>query len=482
MNHFPFVISLVLLLCTLSFVNPVKAQVFLSQPARVPIEAQDWQTKDVRAIDIDQDDDLDIIVANEFDQNAILLNDGNGIFSVGNQGIPPSIIHDSEDIVLADFNGDGFLDIIFISEDDFENEYYWNTGSGSFVSSPNVLPFTSSNAAAAVDITNDGRPDLILGNNDQNMILVNDGFGNLLVDTDRLPLLTEKTHDIKMLDIEGDGDMDMFVANEGTNRLMINDGAGFFVDASAARLPSGLNLDTRKAVIADANGDGFPDIFLCNVEFSLATNPQDRLFLNDGAGYFTDATERLPSKNNQTLDAVFIDLDEDGDLDLITANVFGNPVNILLNIDNQFHPVSAAAINPLGAVEAFGIVPGDFDKDGYVDFYIANAAGKDLVLIRDASVQLVSTQEVSDFATQIELFPNPIQSSFSLKWEPEFVNEKTVFQIFNGQGQRIQQLFPQQKTDKRYTFTLPENFPAGCYYLQIQNGTQIGVKRFLKIP
>ena len=467
-------LSLLLSICGFTYVS--LAQIYIPMPSLVPNALGDWQTKDVQAVDIDGDDDLDIVLANEFDPNAILINDGNGNFTVGDQGIPLDIIHDSEDIVLADFNGDNLIDIIFISEDDFENEYYWNTGNGHFINSSSALPFTASNAAAAVDITGDGMPDLILGNNDQNMVLVNDGFGNLQVDATRLPLLFEKTNDIKMFDADGDGDLDMFVGNVGTNRLMINVGNGYYADASLARLPQGFNSDTRKVVIGDANGDGHLDVFLCNVEFSSGSDPQDRLFLNNGNGYFNDATDRLPTQNNHTLDAIFIDFDNDGDQDIITANVFGNPMNVLLNTNNQFYNVTAAAINPLSSVEAFGIVAGDFDKDGYPDMYLANAAGKDLVLIRDPNATLVSTKDVLDISDQIKLFPNPIETSFVVDFSTDLsFSSQLDFQVFDAAGKFLLSLYPKQTLGTSYHFDLPENLMNGNYFLQITGKEHQGV-------
>ena len=476
--HTPILKQVYLLLWITLFPCLSIAQIYIEKPTSVPNVTGNWHTKDVKTIDIDNDNDLDIILANEFDENAILINDGNGNFAIGNQGIPPSIVHDSEDIVLSDFNGDGHLDIIFISEDDFENEYYWNTGNGTFVTSSTSLPYTASNAAAAIDLTNDGMPDLILGNNDQNMILVNDGFGNLLEESNRLPILFEKTHDIKMFDIEGDGDMDMFVANAGTNRLMINTGTGFFIDASLARIPQGLYLDTRKVVVGDIDGDGDMDMFLCNVEFNLATDSQDRLFLNDGNGYFTDATDRLPTKNNQTLDAVFIDFDNDGDQDIITANVFDTPMNILLNSGNQFYNVTTAALNPLSSIEAFGIVTGDFDKDGHLDVYLANAAGKDLVLIRDPDASIVATQDLVDVSKQIKLFPNPIIENFTIDLGNLSFARKKTFQVFDSRGRFLMDLKAKEINKTKYQFELENKLGSGHYFLHIQDAIQKGVKPF----
>jgi len=70
-------------------------------------------------------------------------------------------------------------------------------------------------------------------------------------------------------------------------------------------------------------GDDDLDAFLSNVEFIPGKDRQNRLLVNDGHGNFTDQTSvQLPIDNDLTIDAVFEDVDLDGDLDLIIANVF----------------------------------------------------------------------------------------------------------------------------------------------------------------
>ena len=84
-------------------------------------------TMDVALGDVDGDGDLDAILAVEFGQNRLYLNDGTGLF-IDAGGRLPVASHDSEDIALADFDDDGDLDAVVVSEDDGTNEYYVNDG------------------------------------------------------------------------------------------------------------------------------------------------------------------------------------------------------------------------------------------------------------------------------------------------------------------------------------------------------------------
>lgn len=77
---------------------------------------------------------LDLFLAKEFAPNVLLRNDDGRYRLV--EGALPAAPEDSEDAVLADFDGDGDLDAVFPSEDTANNEYLLNDGKGAFVASP----------------------------------------------------------------------------------------------------------------------------------------------------------------------------------------------------------------------------------------------------------------------------------------------------------------------------------------------------------
>jgi hypothetical protein len=100
---------------------------------------------------------------------------------------------------------------------------------------------------------------------------------------------------VDLVDVDADGDLDLFIA-EGTdspaprpNRLFLNDGDGEFFDVSATHLPPGLlNLaNSTKVDFGDLDGDGDLDAIVANLG-------PEQLLLNDGAGVFVDGAGRLP--------------------------------------------------------------------------------------------------------------------------------------------------------------------------------------------
>jgi len=337
---------------------------------------------DARAADLDGDGDLDLVVAIEFGRNVLLINDGTGVFADESGARLPQPINDSEDIAIADFDGDGDLDLVFVSEDDVVNEYYWNDGAGFFTDVSNLLPVNGvSNAVEWADLTGDGFPDLLIGNRGQNVFLRNDGAGGFIDETGaRFPIDTRTTQDLELGDVDADGDLDLIVANEEENRLWLNRGNGTFVDAvGRIPVPPG-GEETRETALGDIDGDGDLDLFFANVDFFTGFEPPNRLLVNDGNGQFTDeSTERLPFFETSSVDVDFEDAEGDGDLDLLIANTGG--FQLLLNEGNG---VFVDATSPLVSTDpgatVFDIEPADYDGDGRVDLYLSDFFSDDRLL------------------------------------------------------------------------------------------------------
>ena len=366
--------------------------------SHIPAENLANSSMDAKAADIDGDGDLDLIIAVEFNPNKILINDGSGSFTDESDRLPDKN-YDSEDIAIADFNDDGSLDIVFVSEDNQTNEYYLNRGDGTFEDVSNRIPVTgTSNAVLTTDINRDGFPDLAIGNNGPNVMLINDGQGYFSNQSQsRIPQINDITQDLAFADINGNGFLDLLVGNEDGNRLLLNNGQGIFTDRTQTRLPLIPGVEeTREVDLADVDGDGSLDIYFANVIlFSSGNSAQDRILINDGQGFFSDGTQaRLPQQNTNTLDADFVDLDRDGDFDIIagdfgtlnneTGNYSGNNyAKAFINDGAGFFSDQTLTYFPEDfspKVVDFEIA--DFNGDGLVDIYVANFRSQDVLLLQ----------------------------------------------------------------------------------------------------
>lgn len=369
--------------------------------SNIPSDNLSGNSMDAKAADIDNDGDLDLVIAVEFTGNKILINDGTGVFTDESASRLPAKDYDSEDIAIADFDGNVSLDLFFVSEDNQTNEYYLNNGDGTFTDLSDEIPVTgTSNAVLTADINEDGFPDLIIGNNGPNMLLINNGQGLFSnQSSSRLPQINDITQDLALGDLDFDGDLDLLIANEDANRYLMNIGNGFFVDRTQSRLPLLPGIEeTREVDLADIDGDNDFDIYFANVIiFQSGNSAQDRLLTNQN-GSFTDATSsRLPSFNTNTMDADFFDIDRDGDFDIVkgdfgalddnSGNYSGNNLaRVLINNGNGFFSDQTEDFFPADfspKVVDFEIA--DFNGDGLFDIYVANFRSADVLLMQQSN-------------------------------------------------------------------------------------------------
>ena len=257
---------------------------------------------DVDAADVDGDGRVDLLFACD-GQETLLMNQGGGYFSSAPAAAMPWDSTDSRGLRLVDLDGDGFADIV-LANSMGDNCVYMNDKTGSFVDETvKRLPAvsTSSVKVAAGDLNNDTYPDLVFANSGDNTLMLNDGHG---VFTDKtsthLPVAGQNTCNVDLADVDGDQDLDIiFTDSFDSVRLLINDGAGKFGDETEARLPADLEHCAFDTLALYPFGDGVAHLYVSRAYevgarySSPECDGQDLFLHNDGIGVLKDMTDAL---------------------------------------------------------------------------------------------------------------------------------------------------------------------------------------------
>jgi FG-GAP-like repeat len=319
----------------------------------------------------------------------------------------PTNQNSTTDVLITDLNGDGELDLVWVSQPDAEGnpggvEILVNQGHAEFepVDLSGIDGLDSWSFVLAMDMDGDGDQDLILSRpattSTQVTVLMNSGVATFARYDSAVPHLSGEGYGyvfgrVAAADVDRDGDLDLLVpvsfdttfAEDRPNVLLLNEGDGYFTEDLEGRLPPipALQDFTLSLALGDVNGDGAVDVFLGEAE------TRSRLLINDGAGFFTDesddatlTTGRLPADELRAYDCRLADLDGDGDLDLVVINdvslstgdsvLMGN--HVLLN-DGTGH-FSIVHLPPTDVPhDTRGLAIGDLDQDGVPDLVLGNA-------------------------------------------------------------------------------------------------------------
>jgi hypothetical protein len=274
-----------------------------------------------------------------------------------------------------DFNNDGYIDIFLVNNGQPCRLYRNDIGVGfiDVASTFGVNNNGNGRGCATGDFNNDGWTDIVIGNYSQSGILYrNDSTAFTNVTVSAGMNYTTWGGSINWFDYNNDSRLDCYIGNDGipahANYLFENNDLSTFSEVAAS---VGLtdDLSTLSTVTADYDNDGDLDIFIGNQSGS----PTGVLFQNNG-GSFTDVSVSSGLETySYTWGADWGDFDNDGDLDLYLANSNTGNQCFVNNGDGTFTE-SAAALGIDDATSSFSCGWADFDNDGDLDLYVANAS------------------------------------------------------------------------------------------------------------
>lgn len=214
-------------------------------------------------------------------------------------------------------------------------------------------------------------------------LFLNDGTGRFSDATDaRVAGITGCFRGVEFGDVDRDGDWDMLLAQDFARPalLLLNNNDGFFTAAPAGQMPA-LNLGSSRGQFGDIDNDGDLDIALCNSGTSrFGTTGKPKLYINDGTGRFTDNTALTPTGNvSEQMDILFLDVDQDFDLDLHVGTRTTGTQSSRLWLNNG----SGTYVNQTMPTDysCYSYDTGDFDGDGDFDLLGVNAGSSNTELL-----------------------------------------------------------------------------------------------------
>jgi hypothetical protein len=374
--------------------------------------AGDLYPQSVAIADVNGDGKADIISSNEDSGDVtILLGNGDGTVNVPTIGYATGG-YPQAPAVIADFNGDGFADIM-VADREYSVVFLKGYGDGTFRAALNyyspvpVSTYAAGFTVASGDFNGDGYPDFVLGNCCNSTMGVTvflsrpDGSLQPGVNYVNSSVSNSDLRYVAVADVNKDGKLDIVVEDDANGNVQIFSGAGdgtfttgsTFASDTQGGYPEGL-------ITGDFNGDGFQDIAVANTNDG---GEDVAILLNDGTGNFLAPVTYSLSNSFYTLQMAVADLNGDGKLDLIVPLSSGQDVAILLgNGDGTFQ---AEADLAMPGAYPFGATVADFNGDGKADLAVS------LGEWQSAGIVVALGNGDGTFQTPV-LFPSTLQDQF----------------------------------------------------------------------
>lgn len=186
-------------------------------------------------------------------------------------------------------------------------------------------------------------------------------------------------------DVDNDGlleasDLDLFVSNRpGNNGLFVNDGAGSFANLSGdAGVTDYYGMGEGLAWF-DGNRDGLVDLYVANYTGATGARRPNRLYQALGDGTFAEVAEELGAADVGNGEGVAIaDYDSDGRPDIFVANAGGRDALLNARPDGTYSDVALQLGVDGGSGSSFGVAWADYDNDGWLDLYVARQGANSL--------------------------------------------------------------------------------------------------------
>ena len=266
-------------------------------------------------------------------------------------------------IAVGDINNDGDLDLV-VADSNFGKgntlSILMGNGNGTFLPTQTVTVGRDPVAVAIADLNGDGKPDLVVANEEDNTVGVLLGNGNGTFQPMQTYAVGHQPSSVAVADLTGNGILDIVVVNtaDDTVGVLLGNGNGTFQPMQTYA----VGHQPSSVAVADLNGDGIPDIVVANTGSNTVG-----VLLGEGDGTF-GSMHSFPVGEQPSSVAV-ADLTGNGILDIVVANSGDNTVGVLLGKgDGTFAMQSQYSVG----TQPLSLVVADINDDGKPDIVVSN--------------------------------------------------------------------------------------------------------------
>ena len=319
----------------------------------------------IKVADFNEDGALDIVVGSQDeDLLYLILSDGNGGFEAPVQVTNPNLNY-LRDIQVADINEDENLDVLVANWSNNNFTVFLGNGDGTFDGGTAISNVDSSNitqsphSISVGDFNGDENLDVLTDHYQEISVFLGDGNGGFTFNNDiDLPNPDDWSFRIINGDWNGDQDLDLaYCSWDGRVGFALGNGDGTF----AAPTVLGDYNQPFSLTSGDIDNDGDLDIISANLQSQLP------IFRNDGNGNFTESSY---SSEGPVSWVELADMNGDGNLDLVYSVRGEDAIYTAIgNGDGTFAPSRSRLQAPRGP---FNLTIGDMDGNGHLDIISAN--------------------------------------------------------------------------------------------------------------
>ena len=279
---------------------------------------------------------------------AILLGKGGGTFAGAVIVTVPGSNDDIEQIVTADFNGDGIPDLAVIDGNNSVVDILLGNGDGTFTAVTTNPPISGIPLNFATgDFNGDGKTDLAVAENGGTIaILLGNGDGTFAASGSVNSASSGSPSPIAVADFNGDGKLDIAVTAGAytTNSVSVLTGNGDGTFNSPFSGPGSTSTSVTWIQVADFNQDGTPDVVLAGSDGSAT------VFLNNGGGTLSESFTVVSGLNvPYYLEVGVGDLNGDGYPDIVAGGYYSSAQGLYLTEPTETASASASVqVNGVG--------------------------------------------------------------------------------------------------------------------------------------